>query len=282
MKIGFIGAGKAGNSLARHFAEHNILISGFYSKTYEHAKQAADYTHSAAFLSVYELVAESDIIFVTTSDGIIQAVWDSIKEVGQENLAGKTVCHMSGSISSEIFNDADILGVHSCSAHPMQAISSTHTDLSDAFFTLEGMKHGVSQVSLLLKACGNPLEVINSAFKATYHAAAVTASNLMVGLAQMAIDLLQQCGFNSDNAQKMLAPLMKNNLDSILEKGPIEALTGPVERGDIETIRTHLNNLDGQHKDIYLLLSHQILEIARKKHPETDYDNLKDELEEQK
>ena len=71
---------------------------------------------------------------------------------------------------------------------------------------------------------------------------------------------------------------MLDNVNNIAEKGCVEALTGPVERGDIGTVQRHLETLVGDDREIYRLLSLRLLTLAQEKHPDKDYTNLKEVL----
>lgn len=283
MRLGFIGAGKAGCSLSRYLNSPQVTISGFYSKTFEHAKQAADATNSAAFSDLQQVVSASDMIFITTPDSVISRIWETIEQNGKKqalSLKGKTFCHCSGSLSSLVFQGAKEQGAFACALHPMQAISSKNTDLTETFFTADGDAYAVKQVKTLLSKQGNPIGVIKPSDKKKYHMAASTASNLVVGLAQMAVDSLTECGFSPDSALQMLGPLMRGNIDSICSKGPTQALTGPVERGDWQTVKAHLAELSGEKQDIYRLLSKQLLPAAQKKNETRDYSAMQTILEE--
>lgn len=280
MKLGFIGAGKAGNSLAGYL-KNQQKISGFYSKTREHAKWAADQTGSAVFYNLKDIVSASDIIFITTPDSIIERIWETIKEEAEPgDLQGKIFCHCSGSLSSEIFHGIREQKAFGCSIHPMQAISSTSTDLTGTFFTAEGQEPAVDQVTQMLKAKGNPVGTMKTQYKKKYHMAASTASNLVVGLVQMAIDSLKECGFSEETSLQMLTPLLMGNMENICEKGTADALTGPLERGDVSTVSGHLAQLAGERKELYRLLSKQLLEVAQKKNQTRDYSELRKLLEE--
>ncbi|MCI8647093.1 MAG: DUF2520 domain-containing protein [Firmicutes bacterium] len=284
VRLGFIGAGKAGCSLSRYLKSPRISISGFYSKTFEHAKQAADDTQSVAFSDFRQVVSASDMIFVTTPDSIISRVWQQIEQAAREegqSLEGKIFCHCSGSLSSKVFEGAETFGAFPAALHPMQAISGRDTDLKGTFFTADGHERAVKALLILLEEKGNPVAVISPESKKKYHMAAAAASNLMVGLVQFAVDALTECGFTPDLALQMLEPLMKGNLENICQKGTIQALTGPVERGDLPTLQVHLSELSGEKREIYRLLSKQVLKIAQKKHAEQDYSALKTILEEQ-
>ncbi|MCQ4635934.1 DUF2520 domain-containing protein [Anaerovorax odorimutans] len=283
MKTGFIGAGKAGCSLSRYLAGRQTEICGFYSKTPKHSRQAADYTKSAVFLNLEDVVKESDMIFVTTPDSVIGQIWEAIKKLEDQKkvrLGGKIFCHVSGSLSSQTFSGAGERGAFACAAHPMLAISSKDADLTGAFFTLDGDERAVAAVSSMLNDKGNPTAVIDPSCKKKYHMAASAASNLAVGLAQMAVDALADCGFSEEAAFTMLTPLMLGNVKNICEKGTAKALTGPAERCDCQTVAAHLAQLNGEDKEIYRLLSMRLLSIAQTKNPTRDYSKLKTILEE--
>ena len=74
MKIGFIGAGKVGTSLGKLFSECGAHITGYYSRSFDHARQAAEFTSSVPYQTLEALVQESDTLFVTTPDGVLQTM----------------------------------------------------------------------------------------------------------------------------------------------------------------------------------------------------------------
>ena len=276
MKIGFIGAGKAGTSLGIHFMKNGIALSGYYSKSKNSSKQAADYTKSTAFSNLDQVVANSDMIFVTTPDGIIEQIAQILSEL---DISTKILCHCSGSLSSEIFSCTNGIKV---SAHPMLSISSKNIDMSKAFFTLEGDVVGLEALAEIFKKTKNKTIVIKSESKIKYHCAASLASNLMIALAEKSIKMLKDCGFERKSAIELLGPLMENNIKAICENGTVGALTGPVERCDKDTVAAHLDILDEKDKEIYRLLSLELINVAREKNKERNYSSLKKLLEEVK
>lgn len=102
MKIGIIGAGKVGCSLGRYFVEQGICVSGYSSKTKESVETAATFTNTRAYDSLYQLVSENNLIFITTPDDCISEVWTRIAQYDY-NENSKIVCHFSGSLSSDVF-----------------------------------------------------------------------------------------------------------------------------------------------------------------------------------
>ena len=71
-----------------------------------------------------------------------------------------------------------------------------------------------------------------------------------------------------------LHPLMQGNLDAIMEKDTVDALTGPAERADVETVEAHLKTLVGDDREIYRLLTKKITALAKQKNPDRDYEQL--------
>ncbi|MCD8180104.1 MAG: DUF2520 domain-containing protein [Firmicutes bacterium] len=252
--IGFIGAGKCGMSLAYYFGSKGVNVVGFSSRS--------NNTEDFEALSCEELVRASDIIFITVTDTAIPEVWNKIRHM---DLTDKVICHCSGSVSSEIFKEANPETV--CSVHPMMAFNSRHTSISaisEAFFTIEGGKTAVDRLSEILSLCGNGFKVITSENKAKYHAAACFASNFVVSVCRKAFELLNECGFSEEEARAALEPLMRENMENIITVGCKNAVTGPAARGDAVTIDRHMKVLDEKTRELYRELTEVILDMEDK------------------
>ena len=278
IKFGFIGAGKVGFSLGKYLKENNIDISGYYSKSQHSAREAAIFTKTKQYNNLENLIKDSDTIFITTPDSEISVVWSEINKL---SIKDKLICHCSGSISSEIFSNINNHGAYGYSIHPMFAISdkyNSYKNLSQAFITIEGHKKHIEFLKQLFFQLGNEVAIISKENKVLYHAASVTVSNLVLGLINNGINYLEECGFTHDMAIKALYPLIEFNLKNIREKGAINSLTGPVERGDLLTVINHLSVLKKEDKELYKLLSKNILKIAKMKNPDRDYKNLDEYL----
>lgn len=277
MKIGFIGAGKVGMSLGRLFLQNDLTVTGYYSRTPEHAEQAADFTQSQCFDTLEQLCQSSDTLFVTTPDGVIEQVWNTLVTLP---IKSKQICHCSGALPSAVFHGAAEAGAQVCSVHPLLAVSdrfSSWEQLGHAFFTLEGSC--AEDMQTLLRQCGVQTAIIAPEDKARYHLSACIVSNLAVGLADWGIQLLTQCGFSAEQAQTALTPLILGNAQSICSKGTTDALTGPAERGDLETIQSHMRCLSREEQQLYALLTRRLCDIAQRKHPDRTDTALKTYLE---
>ena len=279
MRFGFVGAGKLGVSLGKYFVSNNIKVSGYCSKTVDSAKGASDFTNTNYYESLEDLVLESDAIIISTPDSAIEGVWNELKKL---RIQGKVICHCSGVISSEVFSNIDSLGAYGYSIHPMLAISSkfdSYKNFSKAFFTVEGnVKHRYYFHNFFNKL-GNEHCIIPSKNKAKYHLSCVRSSNLILGLINKSVTELIEYGFTEEKAIRAILPLADLNIKSVKEKGIVESLTGPIERGDLKTVKSHFDVLeDIESRELYKLLSKEVLNIALEKNKNRDYTEIIDYL----
>lgn len=284
MKIGIIGAGRAGSSVAKYISLHapQHSLSGFYSRHYSRALESADFCNTKAFTSLNDLVRSSDTLFIATQDCEIGNVWECIDK---DLIKNKFIGHFSGSLSSDVLGGAECYGAYTGSIHPMYAFSdrfNSYKRLDSVVFTAEGCNEFLVNVVPVFKQCGNTVCVIDKQKKALYHASASMASNHLIGLLGAVADMLLQCGFEKDSAYKLLAPLMKNNLENALQNGVEYALTGPIERGDVATVEKHLSVLNTEQTQLYKQLAKQVVKVAQRKNSEKQlaekYSYIQEEL----
>lgn len=278
--MGFVGAGRVGFTLGRYFSENGLKVSGYYSKTTDHALEASHFTKSKCYDNLATLIKESDIIFITVNDTQIENVYN---ECLTTDISNKILCHCSGALSSAVFSGIENYRATGYSVHPIFAVSdkyNSYKDIRKAYFTIEGSNERIGVLTDIFNRLGNETQVIKGEDKSKYHAAAVCASNLVIGLFDMSTNLLCECGFTKEGATKALMPLFYNNASNVNESGVTASLTGPVDRNDVCTVIKHLSVLQGDVKEVYRLLSTQLVAIAKEKYGETDYKELENVLKE--
>lgn len=283
MRIGFIGAGKVGVTFGKYIttkmavskAEKSQLeVSGYYSAHSESAADAAEFTETVMYNSLEKLCSESEVIFLTVPDGQIGEVWRKLRDL---DIRGRIICHASGAMTSDIFSGITEAGAFGYSIHPMYAISSKYEsfkELDNSFFTVEGDDRYADSICSVIESLGNRCVKISGKDKVKYHGAAVFASNLVTGLLSASQDLLRQCGFSVEEAQMAIMPLFLGNAENAAVRGPVDSLTGPVERCDIETVKKHMAVLSGDELQAYTAVSRCLVPVAQKKHPDRDYGDL--------
>ena len=282
MKIGFIGAGKAGCSLGKYFAIHNtsanVEVSGYYSLIEEEAKWAAEFTNSRFFESMNEVMDASDSIILSTPDGEVSNVWNSMNK---NKVKGKLICHLSGSLSSDVFSGIESIGAYPISIHPMFAFSnkeSVYEQLNHVCFTLEGHPYAINAWKKVFDSLGNRSLEISKDVKPKYHAAASLLSNHVIAVLNTGYELLMECGFSEEDARSFSKVLVQDNVKHVLEDGTINALTGPIERGDIGTVQKHLAVMDEKQQSIYKTCGTELIHIAKKRNPDRDYKEIEKSL----
>lgn len=272
MRIGIIGAGKVGTTLGKYLSIHGKNVTGFYSRTHESADEAATFAETETYSSLCKLVEKNDVIFITTPDGVIHQVWG---ELSHQDISNRIICHFSGSLSSHVFSGREEAGASGISMHPMYAFSDkfhSYEQFHTAYLTLEGDPEAVAVMKPMWEAIGHHVLTLKAEDKIKYHAAAAMASNEMLGLMQASLDILSECGFSEKDSMALLTPLVQGNIASMLEKGCVNALTGPVERGDAQTVRKHLQALEGSKAGkIYQSLGSTMVELAKRRNPDRDY-----------
>lgn len=287
MEIGMIGAGKVGCSMGKYMIEHGFKVAGYVSRHRESSEQAGTFTGTKVFEDLYELIQACGLLCLAVPDDEIGNVWQQMRGMGEKGsavhpLAGKIVCHFSGSLSSAVFSGIESTGAAGCSVHPMYAFSDKFTSyqkLNSAIVTIEGQKRAAAVMEDMFSHMGNRVLKISPEAKMRYHCSASLVSNFMTGLFSMGLDLLEQCGIPEEAGRELVGPLVVHNIESAVRDGAEKTLTGPIERGDVHTVEGHLAVLGGEERMIYRLLGQKVLAVAQRKNPDRDYRNISELLQ---
>ncbi|WP_258360639.1 Rossmann-like and DUF2520 domain-containing protein [Moorella sulfitireducens] len=246
MQVGIIGAGAVGTGMGILLRRRGYTIAGIASRTFASARRAAARLDCPVFERPEEVARRADVVFITTSDQAIGPVAAAVAAVNGFR-PGQVVIHMSGSLTSDVLEPARQAGALALSLHPLQSCADADravTNLPGSVFSLEGDEEALSLGKRLVKELGGEYFIISPGAKPLYHAAACVASNYLVSLIDLSYRLMQAAGMEPEMAARALAPLIKGTLDNINEKGIPRALTGPIARGDIDTVRDHLVAID--------------------------------------
>lgn len=209
----------------------------------------------------------------TGTTALILAVPDSaLAEVSYHvSMAGAAppgcaAFHLSGALSTDVLAPMHIAGYAVGSIHPLQSVADPWLSgdrLIGAAFAIGGEPAAVVTARRIVDALdGLPL-VIPPALRPTYHAAAVVASNYLIAVLALAARLLEQASVEPDQVLPALLPLVRGTLDNLEHLGVAAALTGPISRGDAETVRLHLARLSPTDRLLYCLLGLELLRLAR-------------------
>ncbi|MHB8172470.1 MAG: Rossmann-like and DUF2520 domain-containing protein [Thermincolia bacterium] len=267
-KIAIIGAGVVGSSIAILLHGKGYQVTGVASRNPVSAKVLGEKVASLITTDrVEEVTGEAEILLVTTPDREISPVAMRLAEA-DDFKAGTLVIHMSGALSSEVLEPVKKRGGLVLSLHPLQSFASVEralVSLPGTIFTLEGDDGGLTHGRELVADMGGQAVSIKAEDKVFYHGAACIAANYLVSLAHLAAGMFETIGFSREQGVQALLPLMQGVLDNVKSVGPVQALTGPIARGDGGTVAGHLAALAERAPealDIYRLLGNYTLKIA--------------------
>ncbi|WP_019215637.1 Rossmann-like and DUF2520 domain-containing protein [Legionella tunisiensis] len=209
------------------------------------AEQAVQQIGSGFPVASLTELPKVNLTFITTPDDLIPSIALQLKEQVPVDCF---VVHCSGVLSSAELMPLKTRGCHIASIHPLKAFSKANLDqhaFTHCDCVIEGDQLAVELLTSLFTKLGARIIPIKAGGKTIYHAAAVIASNYLVTLAATANDLLQEAGIEAKLAQQMIVNLMASSLNNVQQATAIKkALTGPLARGDLNTINRHLKALD--------------------------------------
>jgi predicted short-subunit dehydrogenase-like oxidoreductase (DUF2520 family) len=269
--IAVIGCGRVGTALALHLERAGYAVVGLASRRLASAQAAAAFLRTPGRLSERpeQVTPRAQVVFITTPDGAIAQVCRETALSGGF-APGAVVLHCSGALSSMILAPARGAGAHIGSLHPLQSFAAPRAD-HDPFrgiiVSVEGDGPALERAEALSRDLGARCHRIRTAAKTLYHAAAVVASNYLVTLLDLSFALLGEAGVAPEQALDVLGPLIDGTLANVRRCGPAAALTGPVARGDRQTVGDHLaaiGGLDPASLPLYRALGRATVELARR------------------
>jgi predicted short-subunit dehydrogenase-like oxidoreductase (DUF2520 family) len=213
-----------------------------------------------------EWVSGLEVLFLAVPDDrihpVAQQLWTT-KGIGP----GQTVLHCSGVLGQEALSALVPTRAALGSLHPLQTISDPEVAperFKAAWAAVEGSPAAMDAAESIARALGMKPFRITAKQKILYHAGAVFASNYLVVVEAIAQRLLRHAGLSDEDAWAALSPLVKGTITNLLAADPRTALTGPVMRGDTDTILRHLGALTIDDARLYQMLGRAALELARK------------------
>lgn len=256
--VAVVGGGRVGLSLARALARSGSAVAVLSRNARPLPPPLAPATVAWA-----PALAAADVVLVAVPDDAVGEVAVRLRDSGAINPA-HVVLHTSGRLDHTALAALQPTGASLGSFHPLQTLRDREGSpdaLTDAPAILEGEARAVEAArDLAARLHMHPVAVVTGEGKARYHAAAVFASNYLVVLADVAGRLARGAGIEATS--DIFLPLMRRTLAHLEQGDPASALTGPIRRGDLGTVRAHLEALDPETRALYAMLAREALELA--------------------
>jgi len=275
--IFIVGAGRAGLTLARALLRSGHTILGTWNRTAASSARVRAVTGAPAFHGRIPQVARSaSLILLCVTDDALPAM---ARQLVKDNVVGPgmVVAHLAGALDSTVLEGVKATGASVGSLHPVASFSEDSSLPVGTHFAIEGDDTARVALRALVEDLGGTPVALEPGQKPRYHAALVVASNYMVTLVSVALKMLQEAGLTEAAAHAMVGPLVEGTARNIRRQGATEALTGPVTRGDVNTVRVHLGALrdDPETLRLYALMGQQAVLLAEKQGlPRADADAL--------
>ncbi len=185
---------------------------------------------------------DSDIIWICHTDDVLAntAKWLAHKP----GWKGKIVFHSSGALTSEVLSPLKRAGASVASLHPMMTfVPGVSPKMQDVPFAVEGDKRAVAAARKMVKNLGAEAFTIQKAAKPLYHALGSFSSPLIIATLVTAERVGRKAGLSASQTRKVMGPILRQTLKNYQENGAAAAFSGPIKRGDLNTVRRHLKEL---------------------------------------
>jgi predicted short-subunit dehydrogenase-like oxidoreductase (DUF2520 family) len=271
--VSIIGAGRLGQALAAALSSCNYQIVALVARRRGSAIKASKRQQDNPVALTPNRLASlplSDLILIATPDDVIGETATKLSQT-LNNGNGVTVLHTSGALASDVLDPLRRIGCETGSMHPLVSISdpvSGAWSLQYAHYCLEGTRKATTVARSLVRDLGGQSFTIKQKDKALYHAAAVMVSPHLVSLFDLASEMIVACGVRKRDARVAFAPLLQSTINNLKASETHKALTGTFARGDIDTVRRHLDALSlkkfAAAREVYKQLGLHSLDLMKK------------------
>ncbi len=274
--VAIIGAGRVGSAVGFLLKRAGYTVIAVAARSLASAEKASAFIGAGEpATDAVKAASNADIVFITTPDGAIKNVCDRIASGGGFKT-GSLVVHMSGAHSLDLLGAARTAGALRAVLHPLQSLASREQGiitLPGSYFRIETDPEAQVLAREIVTALGG-IELVMPKWSpdkdsaALYHAGAVAVSNYFVALVDYGLKFYQALGAEKQEALKAVLPLIRGTLHNIETLGIPYALTGPIARGDVETVRGHIEAMKIKTPELlglYKELARHTIQLSREK-----------------
>jgi predicted short-subunit dehydrogenase-like oxidoreductase (DUF2520 family) len=252
--LALVGPGRAGLTVTVALARRGWRVAGVAGRGVEAAstRAAADRLGAPA-RPVAEIGTDADIVIVATPDAAIPAAAETLAASVRPDAL---VLHLSGARGLDAL---DAVPARRAALHPLQSLPTVELGIERLAGSWAAVAGDPQVVALAESIELRPFPLADGD-RAAYHAAAAIASNHLVAL-------LGQVERTAPVPLEVFLPLVRATVDNVAALGPSAALTGPVARGDVDTVRAHLGALPAGEHEAYRALARAAHTLVDDRHP---------------
>jgi predicted short-subunit dehydrogenase-like oxidoreductase (DUF2520 family) len=238
--LNIVGCGKVGRTLGRLWADRRLFsVQDVANRSAASAESAVAFIGAGHAVEPGAGLRAADVWMIGAADDQIAACCERIAATGLLHAA-TVVFHCSGALSSAELNAAAQCGAATASVHPVASFAEPQqmlTRFDGTYCCIEGSAHAQKVLNDAFTGVGARMLYIDAASKIVYHAGAVFASNYLVTLLDVALQVFVDSGLPRAAALELMRPLVQGSVDNVFSMGAASALTGPVARGDMALVQ---------------------------------------------
>jgi predicted short-subunit dehydrogenase-like oxidoreductase (DUF2520 family) len=252
LAVGVVSAGRVGAVVGAAWAAagHHVVATSGVSR--DSVRRAAALLPDVPLRPPDEVVVAADLALLAVPDDVLPGLVRGLAAAGSFR-SGQIVVHTSGAHGVAVLDPATEDGVLPLALHPVMTFTGRIEDVARLAGCSVGVTAGPDDEAgwsvgeaLVVEMGAEPVRVPEPV-RPLYHAALAHGANHLVTLVRDCVEILDRAGVAS--AERLIAPLLSAALDNALRHGD-RALTGPVARGDVGTVRTHLRELAAADPDL--------------------------------
>ena len=267
--LNIIGCGRVGRALARLWAQDGAFtIQDVLDRRLEQSRAAVAFIGQGTAVDAVGQMRAAGAWMLTPPDDQIVACCAALAASGLL-AAGNIVFHCSGALPSHDLAPAAACGAVVASVHPLKSFAdpaSAAQTFGGTYCAAEGDAAALAVLRPAFERIGGIVSEIDPGFKTIYHAASVIVCNYLTALLETGLRCYEKSGFERETALRMMEPLVRETLDNVFRLGTVQALTGPIARGDHAVVAHQLEALgawEPRIAAIYRQLGAVALELAR-------------------
>jgi predicted short-subunit dehydrogenase-like oxidoreductase (DUF2520 family) len=243
--IALVGAGNLAQALGPALLQAGYRIDTVVARENQDSRRRARTlarTLKAKHQALEQWAPSEDVVWLLHTDDVLN---DTARVLAKRpGWGGKVVLHSSGALTSEVLLPLHRAGAHVASLHPMMTfVAGTQPDMSKVPFAVEGDKQAVTVARAIAKKLGAEVFPIRKSAKVLYHALGSFSSPLVVATLVTAERVGRAAGLSQSQTRKVMAAILQQTMKNYLDRGPAAAFSGPIKRGDLDTVRHHLREL---------------------------------------
>jgi predicted short-subunit dehydrogenase-like oxidoreductase (DUF2520 family) len=247
--VSIVGLGNWGSSLAYALNAAGVRLQEVILSSARSSARNSAWARALPLTTLDRAQLQADVLWLCVPDAAIPRVTGRIVKrvaalAGKRGLKGQIIVHSSGALSAQVLQTAARAGASVASVHPVMSFATrVPVSLQGVPFGVEADAAGRRILNAIVRQVGGRPFAIEAGSKALYHAVGVLSSPLLVSHLVAARDAAILAGFTPRQAGRLIEPIVRATLDNFFLRGPGKSFSGPIARGDVQTIDLHLQAL---------------------------------------